>query len=164
MLHVTWIFFMLSNMEMQKIQLVIEFVNCTFVLAVKEYHQHWITTYHIWCEHQHLPKRWHFCICNTMFCVDIEILMQSTCVFVKWQSVATLALGSRPRQRGCKDAGQEEAREPRQKGRKGADQEEARESHHIFPGMEESVREWTLTLPRQLPLWEMESWWTPETS
>jgi hypothetical protein len=30
--------------------------------------------------------------------------------------------------------------------------------------MEESVREWTLTLPRQLPLWEMESWWTPETS
>jgi hypothetical protein len=27
-----------------------------------------------------------------------------------------------------------------------------------------SVREWTLTLPRQLPLWEMESRWTPETS
>ncbi len=27
-----------------------------------------------------------------------------------------------------------------------------------------SVREWTLTLPRQLPLWEMESWWTSETS
>jgi hypothetical protein len=26
------------------------------------------------------------------------------------------------------------------------------------------VREWTLTLPRQLPLWEMESRWTPETS
>jgi len=26
------------------------------------------------------------------------------------------------------------------------------------------MREWTLTLPRQLPLWEMESWWTPETS
>jgi hypothetical protein len=25
-----------------------------------------------------------------------------------------------------------------------------------------SVREWTLTLPRQLPLWEMESRWTPE--
>jgi hypothetical protein len=30
--------------------------------------------------------------------------------------------------------------------------------------MLESVREWTLTLPRQLPLWEMESRWTPETS
>jgi hypothetical protein len=27
-----------------------------------------------------------------------------------------------------------------------------------------SMREWTLTLPRQLPLWEMESWWTLETS
>jgi len=27
-----------------------------------------------------------------------------------------------------------------------------------------SMREWTLTLPRQLPLWEMESRWTPETS
>jgi hypothetical protein len=26
------------------------------------------------------------------------------------------------------------------------------------------VREWTLTLPRQLPLWEVESRWTPETS
>jgi hypothetical protein len=25
------------------------------------------------------------------------------------------------------------------------------------------MREWTLTLPRQLPLWEMESQWTPET-
>jgi len=27
-----------------------------------------------------------------------------------------------------------------------------------------SMREWTLTLPRQLPRWELESWWTPETS
>ncbi len=27
-----------------------------------------------------------------------------------------------------------------------------------------SVREWTLTLPRQLPFWEMESRWTPKTS
>jgi len=26
-----------------------------------------------------------------------------------------------------------------------------------------SMREWTLTLPRQLPLWEMESQWTPKT-
>jgi hypothetical protein len=25
------------------------------------------------------------------------------------------------------------------------------------------MREWTITLPRQLPLWEMESLWTPET-
>jgi len=28
--------------------------------------------------------------------------------------------------------------------------------------MSESVREWTLTLPRQLPLWEMEFRWIPE--
>jgi len=66
----------------------------------------------------------------------------------KSSDVATLALGSRPRQRGCKSAGQEEARE----------------SHHILPGVWESVREWTLTLPMQLPLWEMETRWTPETS
>ncbi len=30
--------------------------------------------------------------------------------------------------------------------------------------MLESVREWTLTLPKQLPLWEMESRWTLKTS
>jgi hypothetical protein len=39
--------------------------------------------------------------------------------------VATLALGSRPRQRGCKGAGQEKARE----------------SHHKLPGVQESVKE-----------------------
>jgi hypothetical protein len=38
--------------------------------------------------------------------------------------VTTLALGSLPRQRGYKVAGQEEARESRQRGRKGAGQEE----------------------------------------
>jgi len=47
--------------------------------------------------------------------------------------VATLALGSRPKQKGYKVAGQEEAWELRQK--------EARESHHIFTGVLESVRE-----------------------
>jgi hypothetical protein len=87
------------------------------------------------------------------------------------QIVATLALGLWPRQKGCKVAGQEEARELRQRGRKGADQKGARKSHHILPGMWESVqecekvwggvKEWTLTLPRQLPLWETG---TPEIS
>jgi len=38
------------------------------------------------------------------------------------------------KQRHCKSAGQEEARELRQ--------EEARESHHILPGVLESVREY----------------------
>jgi hypothetical protein len=71
-------------------------------------------------------------------------------IYVKlsWPYVATLALGSRPRQRGCKGVGQEKARE----------------SHHILPGVWEDVKEWTLTLPKQLPLWEMKSRWTPETS
>jgi hypothetical protein len=101
--------------------------------------------------------------------------------------VATLALGSRPRQRelqGCgpkgssrvnqeeaRELSQKEARESRQRHCKSAGQEEARElrqeeareSHHILPGVLESVRERTLTLPRQLPLWEMESRWTPKT-
>jgi hypothetical protein len=31
-------------------------------------------------------------------------------------------------------------------------------------GVQKSVREWTLTLPRELPLWELESRWTPESS
>jgi hypothetical protein len=30
------------------------------------------------------------------------------------------------------------------------------------PGVKESVKEWTLTLPRELPPWELESRWTPE--
>jgi len=47
--------------------------------------------------------------------------------------VATLALGSRPRQRACKGVSQEQVQELRQ--------EEGRESHHILPGVLESVRE-----------------------
>ncbi len=62
--------------------------------------------------------------------------------------VATLALGLQPMQRGYKNASQEEAQE----------------SHHILPRVWESVREWTLTLLRQLSLWEMESRWIPKTS
>jgi len=34
----------------------------------------------------------------------------------------------------------------------------------MISGVQESVREYTLTLPRELPLWELESWWTPECS
>jgi hypothetical protein len=30
--------------------------------------------------------------------------------------------------------------------------------------MQESVREWTPTFPNELPLWELESKWTPESS
>jgi hypothetical protein len=32
----------------------------------------------------------------------------------------------------------------------------------MLPWVQESVREWTLTLPRELPLWELESQWTFE--
>ncbi len=60
---------------------------------------------------------------------------KTTYAFLDRVLVVILALGSRPRQRGCKVAGQEEAQEPRQRGPKGADQVEAQESHHILPGM-----------------------------
>jgi hypothetical protein len=34
---------------------------------------------------------------------------------------------------------------------------EGRESHFMLPGVCESVRKWTPTLPSELPLWELES-------
>jgi hypothetical protein len=56
--------------------------------------------------------------------------------------VATLALGSRPRQREFyKGAGQREARELSQEEARESRQKEARESHHILPGVQESARE-----------------------
>jgi len=62
---------------------------------------------------------------------------------------------------------QKEVREPRPRHYKGAGQEEA--GSHITYSREcekvwGSVREWTLTLPRQPPLWEIESRWTPKIS
>jgi hypothetical protein len=62
--------------------------------------------------------------------------------------VATLTLGSRPRQGFVR----------------GRDKRETQEAHLILLGVQESVREWTFTLPRQLPLGELESWRTPESS
>jgi hypothetical protein len=55
--------------------------------------------------------------------------------------VATLALGLRPRQRGCKVVGQE--------GDMGVT------SH--APGSAKSVTESTFTLPSELPWWELDS-------
>jgi hypothetical protein len=46
----------------------------------------------------------------------------------------------------------------------GAGQDWAQESHFMFAGVQKSVREWTLTLPSELPLWELKSWWTFEFS
>jgi hypothetical protein len=62
--------------------------------------------------------------------------------------VTTLALGSRPRQGLARVQAKRETWE----------------SHFILPGVQKSVREWTLTLPRELPLWELESRWTLESS
>ncbi len=63
-------------------------------------------------------------------------------------NVATLTLCSQPRQRVCKSAGQE--------GSLGV-------TFHA-PKSAKSVREWTFTLPKELPLWELESQWTPKSS
>jgi len=41
-------------------------------------------------------------------------------------------------------------------------QEGSRGSHFMLSGVQESVREWTFTLPRQFPLGELESPWTPK--
>jgi len=32
----------------------------------------------------------------------------------------------------------------------------------MLSGVQKSVKEWTLTLPSELPFWELESQWTPE--
>jgi hypothetical protein len=70
------------------------------------------------------------------------------------ENVATLALRSQPRLRGCKVAGQEEARE----------------SHHILPGVLKSVREYEGVnphTPKATPILgdgvPVDSRWTPET-
>jgi len=49
--------------------------------------------------------------------------------------VTTLALGSRPRQRGCKVAGQKEGSPGIKTKASGAGQEEVGESHHILLGV-----------------------------
>jgi hypothetical protein len=61
--------------------------------------------------------------------------------------VATLTLGSRPRQRLVRVWAKKEAQE----------------SHLMFTGVQKSVRKWTLTLPSELSFWELESQWIPES-
>jgi hypothetical protein len=41
---------------------------------------------------------------------------------------------------------------------------EAWESYLMLLEVSESVKEWTPALSSELPLWEMESWWTPKFS
>jgi len=45
-----------------------------------------------------------------------------------------------------------------------ASQKWAWESHFMILRVQKSVREWTLTLPSELPLWKLESQWTPGSS
>jgi len=54
--------------------------------------------------------------------------------------------------------------QPRQGLAKVRAKREAQESHFMLPGVQESVREWTLTLPSELLVWELESRWTPKFS
>ncbi len=62
--------------------------------------------------------------------------------------ITTLALGSQPKRGLAKVQAKNEAQE----------------SHFMIPGMWENVREWTPTLPSELPLWELESKWTSKSS
>jgi hypothetical protein len=70
------------------------------------------------------------------------------CVFyILWICcVTTLTLGLRPRQGLARLQAKREAWE----------------SYFMLPGVQKSVREWTLTLPSELPIWELESRWTPK--
>jgi len=70
------------------------------------------------------------------------------CRMAKLVLVVTLALGSRPKQRLVKMQAKKEAQEP----------------HFMVLGVQENVREWTLTLPSELPLWELEFQWIPKFS
>jgi hypothetical protein len=73
---------------------------------------------------------------------------------LKASIVTTLALGSRLRQRACKGASQEEARELSQEEARESRQKEARESNHILVGVLESVREYegvNLHTPKATP-------------
>jgi hypothetical protein len=68
-----------------------------------------------------------------------------------WQlcvDVTTLALGSRPRQGVARLWAKRKTRE----------------SHHMLLGMPKSVREWTLTLPRELHVGSWNPKWTPKSS
>jgi hypothetical protein len=62
--------------------------------------------------------------------------------------VATLALGSRPRQRFVRLQAKREAQE----------------SHLMLLGVQKCVRECTFTLPNEFSFWEFESQWAPESS
>jgi hypothetical protein len=78
----------------------------------------------------------------------IPIVIQTLGLKSKIHVVATLALGLWPKQGLVKVRAKKEAQK----------------SHFMLPRVQESVREWTFTLPSELPLWELESQWIPKFS
>ncbi len=80
------------------------------------------------------------CFIIYVLCANDSLVSKS---FERW-IVVTLTLGLRPRQGFARLQANREARE----------------SHLMFPGVQKSVKEWTLTLP----FWELESQWTPKSS
>jgi hypothetical protein len=82
-----------------------------------------------------------------------ELVLHSTHVS-RWGLTTTflcychnVSFGLATKARACKDAGQVEGWE----------------SHFMLLGVWENVREWTLTLPSEFPLWELEFRWTFES-
>ncbi len=79
--------------------------------------------------------------------------------------VATLALGSRPRRRGCKVAGQEEGSPGvKAKALQGCGPRGSRGVTSHIPGSVRKCEGVNPHTPKATPTWEMESRWTPETS
>jgi hypothetical protein len=79
--------------------------------------------------------------------------LKSIVLMTKWKLpntsiVATLALGSRPRQSFARLQAKREGHE----------------SHLVLPWVQKSVRAWTFTLPSEFPFWELESRWIPKSS
>jgi hypothetical protein len=69
------------------------------------------------------------------------LMLRMRVLIYSMQIVTTLASGSQPRQGVVRLRAKKEARE----------------SHHMFPWMSKSVREWTFILPNELPCQELES-------
>jgi hypothetical protein len=79
------------------------------------------------------------------YCPNSKYMYQITymSIMFTWDTITTLTLSSRPRQRPARVRAKREARE----------------SRLMLLRVWESVREWTFTFPSELPLWELESKW-----
>jgi hypothetical protein len=120
--------------------------------------QHWCQTHkqfakctHIQCTQRKKKKEFHLCLCivhyafkeTSELCTILMLSNEHAC-----NACRNPSLGFVAKARACKGAGQEWARK----------------SHFMFSGVQESGREWPSTLPSELPLWELKSRWTLESS